>query len=98
MTFAKIGRFGGTWVNGEYKVEFTRTEDHYTVYCTIAGDSEILLLNGMYNAEKDTVEAMGTKGDSEENYESVFSFTEEGKLLWQDEKVPGAKDLQFERE
>ena len=47
---------------------------------------------------QDTVEEMGTKGDSEENYESVFSFTEEGKLLWQDEKVPGAKDLQFERE
>ena len=98
LAFAKIGRFGGKWISGEYKVEFTWTENHYAVCGDIAGDDETLLMNGFYNAENNTVEAMGTKGDSEENYESVFSFTEDGKLLWQDEKVPGAKDLQFERE
>jgi len=98
MTFEKIGWFGGKWVSGGYAVEFAWTEDHYTVYADIEGDSEILLMNGVYNAENNTVEAMGTKGDSEENYDAVFSFTEDGKLLWQDEKIPGAKDLQLERE
>ena len=94
-----------TWADEWYTIFIT--------WANSASEERQWMLNGFYQAEDNTVEGLGMEtlvvydenGNvvsstdvNPEGCKAVFSFNEEGKLLWQDEQVPETEGLQFEKD
>lgn len=100
VAYEKIGRFEGTYQCDRAEIEITWDDDHYGVNIQWGDSASVTydwLMTGVYNQEKDTLEALGMESRTEydengevisvedlneEGCSAVFFFNEDGGLLW----------------
>lgn len=114
LPMTDIGSFEGTWLHERTSIQITWSDDHYDVWIDwpeSATEAYNWMLNGVYDAENEALNAYGTKtffvyDDSgevvsadEQNSEVNAEFTkvEEGKINWRDDDE-GIDDMIFELE
>ena len=100
VTYEKIGRFEGHYQCDRAEIEISWDDDHYGVYIQWGDSASVTydwIMTGVYNQEKNTLEALGMESRTEydangevvsvedlneEGCSAVFSFNEDGGLLW----------------
>jgi len=101
LAFDKIGSFfGGRWMKGDIEVYFYEWYDaQYDIRLYKRGaNNEILkdaILKGDYNAETNTVTAIG-EFEGEEPFTVTFSYDEKGQILWNENGESTVMELSYQ--
>ncbi len=115
LAFVKFGRFEGRYVCDRASIEILwNYEDAYEVRIHWADSAYVdyeWMMTGIYNAEKNTLEALGMETRTEygengdilsvtdvtpEGCEAVFCFNENGNLLWTGTEGVNTDGMEFE--
>ena len=101
LAFDKIGSFfGGRWMKGDIEVYFYEWYDaQYDIRLYKRGaNNEILkdaILKGDYNAETNTVTAIG-EFEGEEPFTVTFSYDEKGQIRWNENGESTVMELSYQ--